>query len=391
STETDTEEIKLRHTATYLYAASTIELLEGGLTPKHQQNLAKAVIDDDRKAYADVIFEVNTKYKPVGKKIHPVPIALPTNENPPLRRPPLSRDPYKTPLVPHMPRFVPGGKLSEERLLLIDFGPEGWLSDEERNLILMVLRLREGAIAFNGTERGQLKASYADPYKIPVVPHTPWRQSTLPIPLAAREKIIETFKTRMDEGIYENSTSAYSGRWFVVAKKDGKYRIVHDLQPLNAVTIRDAGLPPVMEDFIEDFTGRACLGLMDVFGGFDQRGLAEESRDLTTFQTPLGPKRLTVLPTGATNSVAEYQRVMVHVLAEEIPECAGVFVDDVGIKGPTSTYNEEKIDGNPNIRRFVWEYAVILERVLFRFEEAGLTVSGPKAAAIVPALNIVGT
>ncbi|KAK4690757.1 hypothetical protein P7C70_g9496, partial [Phenoliferia sp. Uapishka_3] len=146
-----------------------------------------------------------------------------------------------------------------------------------------------------------------------------------------------------------------------------------------------------MEDFIEDFTGRACLGLMDVYGGFDQRELAPESRDLTTFQTPLRPKRLTRLPTGATNSVAEYQRVMVHVLAEEIPEFAGVFVDDVGIKGPTTTYNDEKIKGNPEIRRFVWEYAITLERVLFRFEEAGLTVSGPKAAAIVPALNIVGT
>ncbi|KAK4691592.1 hypothetical protein P7C70_g9318, partial [Phenoliferia sp. Uapishka_3] len=186
-------------------------------------------------------------------------------------------------------------------------------------------------------------------------------------------------------------TSAYSGRWFVVAKKDGKYRIVHDLQPLNAVTIRDAGLPPVMEDFIEDFTGRACLGLMDVLGGFDQRVLAEASRDLTTFMTPLGPVRLTRLPQGATNSVAEFQRAMVHILAEEIPEYAGVFVDDVGIKGPKSTYNDEKIEGNSEIRRFVWEYAVTLERILFRFEESGITGSGPKAAAIVPSLNIVGT
>ncbi|KAK4701455.1 hypothetical protein P7C70_g4776, partial [Phenoliferia sp. Uapishka_3] len=391
TSEAESEDYEVKHKATYLYSASTLELLERGLSPKHQHRLATAVLKEDRKSYNDIIFEVNTKYKPVGKKILPIPIALPTTDNPPLRRPPLSRDPYQTPLKPNMPRFVPGGKLSEERIALLDFGPEGWLSDEERNLILMVLRLREKSIAFDGKERGKLKESYGDPYKIPVVPHVPWRQSALPIPLAAREKIIETFKLRMEEGIYENSTSAYSGRWFVVAKKDGKYRIVHDLQPLNGVTIRDAGLPPVMEDFIEDFTGRACLGLMDVYGGFDQRELAPESRDLTTFQTPLGPKRLTRLPTGATNSVAEYQRVMVHVLAEEIPEYAGVFVDDVGIKGPTSIYDNERIPENPGIRRFVWEYAITLERVLFRFEEAGLTVSGPKAAAIVPALNIVGT
>ncbi|CAH7675815.1 hypothetical protein PPACK8108_LOCUS10882 [Phakopsora pachyrhizi] len=31
---------------------------------------------------------------------------------------------------------------------------------------------------------------------------------------------------------------------------------------------------------------------------------------------------------------------------------------------------------NPGIRQFIWEYAVVLERVLFRIVEAGLTVSG---------------
>ncbi|KAK4700551.1 hypothetical protein P7C70_g5695, partial [Phenoliferia sp. Uapishka_3] len=385
------EETHLKHKGTYLYVAGTAELLQGGYSLRNQQELAEAVLTSDRKAYEDIVHEVNTKYKPVGKKVLPIPIVLPTTDNPPLRRPPLSRDPYQTPLTPDMPRFEPGGKLTEERLTLMDFGPEGWLSDDERNLMLNVLRIREKALAFDGAERGELKETYGDPYKIPVIPHTPWRQSALPIPLAAREKIIETFKARMEEGLYERSTSAYSGRWFVVAKKDGKYRIVHDLQPLNAVTIRDAGYPPVIEEFIEDFTGRACLGLADVYGGFDQRVLAEESRDLTTFQTPLGPVRLTRLPQGATNSVAEYQRVMVHVLAEEIPEYAGVFVDDVGIKGPTSIYENASLKTNPNIRRFIWEYAITLERVLFRIEEAGLTISGPKAAVVVPALNIVGT
>ncbi|KAK4699351.1 hypothetical protein P7C70_g6909, partial [Phenoliferia sp. Uapishka_3] len=390
SDESDAE-IQLHHKGTYTYQASGVDLLEGGMSPKQQAGLAKAIRIDDDDTYKKIVFEVNTKYKPVGKKILPIAIALPPTSNPPLRRPPMSRDPYSTPLTPNMPEFVAGGRLTEERVGMMDFGPEGWLSSEERNLILNVLRLREKALAFDGSERGKLKSTYADPYKIPVVPHTPWRQTALPIPLAAREKIIETFKSRMKEGLYERSTSAYSGRWFVVAKKDGKYRIVHDLQPLNAVTIRDAGLPPIMEDFVEDFTGRSCLGLMDILGGFDQRELADESRDLTTFQTPLGPVRLTRLPQGGTTSVAEFQRIMVHILAEEIPQYAGVFVDDVGIKGPESTYDNEKIEGNPGIRRFIWEYAITLERILFRFEEAGITGSGQKAAAIVPALNIVGT
>ncbi|KAG0140268.1 hypothetical protein CROQUDRAFT_34475, partial [Cronartium quercuum f. sp. fusiforme G11] len=42
------------------------------------------------------------------------------------------------------------------------------------------------------------------------------------------------------------------------------------------------------------------------------------------------------------------------------------------------------------IRRFVWEYAITLERILFRIEEAGLTVSAKKFAVAVPELEIVG-
>ena len=125
-------------------------------------------------------------------------------------------------------------------------------------------------------------------------------------------------------------------------------------------------------------------------GGYDERELAHESRPLTTFDTPLGRFQLTRLPQGATNSVAVYQAQMMWILQDEIPENVGVFIDDGGIKGPCSDYNGEVLEENPGIRRFIWEYAQTLERILFRIEEAGLTVSGKKFACCVPALDIVG-
>ena len=48
------------------------------------------------------------------------------------------------------------------------------------------------------------------------------------------------------------------------------------------------------------------------------------------------------------------------------------------------------MEGNEGIRWFIWEYAVVLERILFRIEEAGLTVSGKKLAVCVPELEILG-
>ena len=59
------------------------------------------------------------KYKPLGKKVRPVNQPMPQSIKPPLQRPPLSRDPYKTPLTPNPPKFQPTWKITEESLGVI--------------------------------------------------------------------------------------------------------------------------------------------------------------------------------------------------------------------------------------------------------------------------------
>ena len=103
---------------------------------------------------------------------------------------------------------------------------------------------------------------------------------------------------------------------------------VHDLQPLNKVTIRDAGLPPNLDNFVEPFAGRQCYTVFDLYWGFDARKVHPESRDLTAFLTPLGLLRITSLPTGFTNSPAEFQACMAFILQHEIPHVADIFIDD---------------------------------------------------------------
>lgn len=332
-----------------------------------------------------------TMYKPVGKKVLPVAAVLEPADITPLYSPGYSRDPYKTPLDPaNVPKFEAGGRLSEERVKLIDFGPEGWLSADEKNLILSVLQMRQLALAGAPEERGCLKPSWAAPAKAATVPHLPWKERPIPLPAALRETITALVKERLATGLYEDSASAYSSRWFVVKKKSGKLRIVHDLQQLNGVTIRNSGNPPHSEDFVEGFAGRQSYALLDIYGGYDQFPIDESFRDKTTFQTALGPKRLTRMPQGWTNSVAEYQRLMEHIFRDEIGEVMGVFIDDCGVKGPKEDYGGRKVDGQQGIRQFVWEHAVTLERILFRLEEAGLTASIEKLQAITPVAEILG-
>lgn len=129
----------------------------------------------------------------------------------------------------------------------------------------------------------------------------------------------------------------------------------------------------------------------DLLAGFDNRVLAKISRDLTTFHSVLGALRLTRLPQGYTNSVPEFQRCTAHVLGSMAPEQADVFIDDYGVKGPRSTYNNQPIAGNPRIRRFVYEYAATLDALFARFIKAGITASGSKLILATPRLQIVGS
>jgi len=74
------------------------------------------------------------------------------------------------------------------------------------------------------------------------------------------------------------------------------------------------------------------------------------------------------------------------MLQDEIPKNGNVFVDDVGLKGPTSTYNV-----SPGIRCYIYEYASTLDRFLMCFIKSGITASGMKLVLATPCLHIVGT
>ena len=259
----------------------TWKMLELGLSFCNQVSLVNSWRKQELLSFA-------TKYKPVAKKIQPVNQPMPLNLNPPLMRPPLSRDPYCGLPQSLTGPFVPNGRVTEERLKVVNFGPDGWLLPDELNLIKNVLSLREKSIAFCEEERGLLRESYGLPYIIPVVEHDPWQKKKIPIPAAKVDKFIKLVRERVQTGLYEQSTSSYSSPVFCVLKSNGKLRIVHDLQPLNKVTIKDSGIPPATEEFFESFARRACYGLGDIMGGYDKRSLHPISRPLTTFDTPLG-------------------------------------------------------------------------------------------------------
>src|SRR5882672_5270475 len=87
---------------------------------------------------------------------------------------------------------------------------------------------------------------------------------------------------------------------------------------------------------------------------------------------------------GWTNSVPIFHDNVTHILQSEIPHTTIPYIDDVPIKGPNSTYqddqgNYETIPTNSGIWRFVWEHFQNLNRVVQHMKYSGGSFSGYKS------------
>ena len=336
------------------------------------------------------------KYKPVARKIRPVETELPSRfritRN--IKGDPLGNIPQ---LQPRPPAYTPTGRYTKERKEVIDrVHPGDFLLPEERALVHHLMSVQNEGFAWCDEERGHFREDFFPQIEIPTIPHKPWAQRNIPIPPGIYEEVCRLIKVKIDAGVYEPSNSSYRSRWFCVVKKDGKsLRIVHSLEPLNQVTIKHAGVTPFTDQIGEHFAGRACGGMLDLYVGYNERGLAETSRDLTTFQSPFGALRLVTLPMGWTNSVPIFHDDVTHILQPEIPDTTVPYIDDVPIRGPETRYilpdgTEERIPENPGIRRFVWEHFQNANRVIQRVKYCGGTFSGPKTILCAEEIIAVG-
>ncbi|KZV59369.1 hypothetical protein PENSPDRAFT_548394, partial [Peniophora sp. CONT] len=177
------------------------------------------------------------------------------------------------PLLPtDPPPYTPTGRYTPERKAVIDRAhPEGFLWPQERDLLHHLMSVQNEAFAWDDSERGHFREDFFPPVRIPTLPHAPWVERNIPIPPGIFSEVCELIRVKQAAGVYEPSNSSYRGRWFTVVKKDGKsLRIVHSLEPLNAVTIAHSGVPPFTEQLADHFAGRACGAVLDLYVGYDE-------------------------------------------------------------------------------------------------------------------------
>lgn len=342
-------------------------------------------------------FANKKKYKPVHLKVCPVKAELPKQYR-------IIHDIKGNPLADmpkidysNIPDFTPTGCYTEERKRANDALHDGdFLLPEERRLLHHFVSLHDKAFAWDDTERGRFKEEFFPPIEFPVIPHTPWVEKNIPIPPSIYKEVCEVIKKKIQAGVYEPSNATYRSKWFPVSKKDGKsLRPVHSLEPLNTITIQHSGIPPIPDYLAESFAGRACGGILDLYVGYDNRPLAESSRDMTTFQSLFGLLRLTTLPMGWTNSVPIFHDDVTYILRDENPDVTIPYIDDVPVRGPATRYETpngdcERIPENPGIRRFVCEHFDNLNWIVQRMKYAGGTYSGKKSVLAAAKYTVLG-
>ena len=254
------------------------------------------------------------KYKLIALKVRPILGELPDKfwiiRN--ITGDPLEGIPI---LDPNPPAFQPRSRYTQERQEIFDKNNVGFLLPEERKLLHHFMMLHQDAFVWNDSEWGHFREDFFPPVDIPVVPHTPWVQKNIPILPGLYNEVCEVIRQKLNAGTFEPSNSSYHLCWFCVVKKDGtSLRIVQSLEPLNKVTIQHSGILPFTEQLVEHFAGRACVSLLYLYVGYDERALAVSSRNLTMFQTPFGALHLTMLPMGWTNSVPIFHEDITKIL-----------------------------------------------------------------------------
>ena len=127
--------------------------------------------------------------------------------------------------------------------------------------------------------------------------------------------------------------------------------------------------------------------MMDFFAGYEQLPLTVQSRDMTAIETEQGLMRFTVLQQGGTNNVATFVRIVNKILFR-CRDRSRAFLDDVGVDGPHTKYNNEL--AAPGVRRYVLEQIKNVDRVLCDIERSGATISGAKSEFCKDRLKAVG-
>src|SRR3984885_6630266 len=126
------------------------------------------------------------------------------------------------------------------------------------------------------------------------------------------------------------STSPYASGFFLIKKKDGKYRPVQDYRNLNKWTIPNKYPLPLIAELVHDLAGKKLFSKFDVRWGYNNIRIKDGDEWKAAFKTSEGLFKPTVMFFGLTSSPATFQTIMDDIFREEIAQgWLRIYMDDI--------------------------------------------------------------
>lgn len=167
--------------------------------------------------------------------------------------------------------------------------------------------------------------------------NTPVFSKNYRLPKSQKDEIKKHIQKLRDDDLIEPSKSPYNSPLILVPKKstDGtkKWRMVIDYRQLNRKLIADKFPLPRIDEILDGLGRAKYFSCIDLFSGFHQIKLEENSREYTAFSTENGTFQWKVLPFGLNVAPNSFCRMMHLAFAGLPPEQAFLYMDDVIVIG----------------------------------------------------------
>lgn len=191
------------------------------------------------------------------------------------------------------------------------------------------------------------------------------------VPHSLRESLKADLEEMQNMGIIRPSDSPYASPVVIVKKRDGSNRICIDFRKLNQLTEVDPEPMPPLKEVVQSLGGNVFFSKLDMSKGYWQLKVAPEDVPKTAFVTQFGKFESLRMPFGMVNSGATLTRCLRGVLT--------------GMDGVTNYLDDILVHTKS------WEEHVrVLEELLNRLREAGLTVRPSKCELGARVIDFLG-
>lgn len=158
------------------------------------------------------------------------------------------------------------------------------------------------------------------------------------LPLSQREEINKQMNKMLEEGIIQNSNSAWNSPLLVVPKKsttdEKKFRVVVDYRKLNEVSIGDCYPIPNITEILDQLGKSNYFSTLDMASSYHQILIDPRDKHLTAFNAgSSGHYEFNRLPFGLKNAPSTFGKLMNVVMSGLQNISCLIYLDDIVVYG----------------------------------------------------------